>query len=179
MNLVFPDKIKDIYQMTPEIFDDFINKTYLKRQTHKISPKYYPYDKGDGLLSYFRYVYNFSKKLEDSDSFKKYSLGICNVILSKIYIWEEIPPIIKNNRKEEIMRILFDIEHCIDHILNLFNSTKESLNNFQNIDIEAEIFNLCVDDYIMFLTKESMNESTIESAKKSRQRDNNINNIIH
>ena len=77
------------------------------------------------------------------------------------------------------MRILFDIEHCIDHILNLFNSTKESLNNFQNIDIEAEIFNLCVDDYIMFLTKESMNESTIESAKKSRQRDNNINNIIH
>ena len=99
MNLVFPDKIKDIYQMTPEIFDDFINKTYLKRQTHKISPKYYPYDKGDELLSYFRYVYNFSKKLEDSDSFKKYSLGICNVILSKIYIWEEIPPIIKKNKK--------------------------------------------------------------------------------
>lgn len=177
MELNFPDKVNNIYQMTPEVFDDYIKKYYIKENI--ISSKTYSFTDHAVILNFFRYVYKVAKQLDDTNDFKKYALSICHRLLSRVYIWDHIPQIIKDSgRKHAVMIVLFDIVDAIDHITNLHQKSETIFQYYKNIDMSREIFELCIDDYINMLTIEATSGISIEDAARKRKRDININTIV-
>ena len=123
----------------------------------------------------------FNELLDNWELYKKYNeiyeymLPMLRRAISYLYSDECIIWSIKSDKKRlEVYRLNFNLLEYIDHFNNLFIKNKVSfIDNFVNIDAEAELCHLCIRDYFYHLSKISSSEDYLSILREKR-----INNIL-
>jgi len=118
----------------------------------------------------------FNELLDNWEIYKKYNeiydymLPMLRRAINYLYSDECLIWSIKSDKKRlTVYRLNFDLLEYVEHFNSLFIKNKENfLNNFVNIDAEAELCHLCIRDYFYRLAKISSSEDYISLLREKR-----------